>query len=382
MKILGMTTIIKTGSDEYDATDEHVLVLESGRAERHYWRDIWHYRELFAILAWRDVSVRYKQTAMGVAWAVLRPLFTMAVFTVCLRPAWEAAVSTASRIPFWCLPACFPGILGLQLTERVLPGDRTESCRQVYFPRMIIPVPQLSGVLDLLVNSSDVLGADRQPVSADLPGLAGNLRSRFSRCYRAQRLAWGYWLSALNVSIRDFRYMIPFLAQFGVFISPVGLHGRLAASVRRLYGLNPIAGVDRGIPVGASGCRRPGLGDVGLRGWSLDLLAGGHCSTSVGRNELRGHHMMQWGRRSFESKGSARNTGLATQGARTYLALRDVMARPAGCLAPDHRDDSRPRWRRRQSRRLLGPCGLSFEVKRAARSSASSAAMAPARSRC
>src|ERR1700729_275435 len=77
-----MTTLIKAGSEEYDPPGEHILVLEPGRAERHYWRDIWHYRELFAILAWRDVSVRYKQTVIGIAWAVVRPFLTMVVFTI------------------------------------------------------------------------------------------------------------------------------------------------------------------------------------------------------------------------------------------------------------------------------------------------------------
>ena len=94
---------------EADRKGERLLVLEPGRAERNYWSDLWHYRELFAILAWRDMAVRYKQTVIGVAWALVRPFLTMVVFTVVFGKVASCRAMATIPTRSWCLPACCPG---------------------------------------------------------------------------------------------------------------------------------------------------------------------------------------------------------------------------------------------------------------------------------
>src|SRR5215831_12765503 len=132
----------KPASTAYaDAARERVLVLEPGRAERHYWRDLWHYRELFAILAWRDVAVRYKQTVIGVAWAVVRPLLTMVVFSIVFGKL--AGLPSEAGVPYPVL--VFAGMLPWFLFASIL-GEASNSLvgnaqliSKVYFPRLIIP---------------------------------------------------------------------------------------------------------------------------------------------------------------------------------------------------------------------------------------------------
>src|SRR5215467_5190770 len=131
---------VKEHSPAENEARERVLVLEPGRAERHYWRDLWHYRELFAILAWRDVAVRYKQTVIGVAWAVLRPLLTMVVFTIVFS---RIAKLPAEGVPYPVM--VFTAMLPWQLFATSLTEGsaslitNSNLISKVYFPRLIVP---------------------------------------------------------------------------------------------------------------------------------------------------------------------------------------------------------------------------------------------------
>src|SRR5262245_65799460 len=140
---------------EHAVADRHLLVLEPGRAERHYWRDLWAYRELFAILAWRDVAVRYKQTVIGVAWAVLRPLLTMVVFTVIFGSL--AGLPSDGTAPYPVL--VFAGMLPWFLFASVLSEasvslvGNSSLIAKVYFPRLIIPASAAAvALVDCAVN--------------------------------------------------------------------------------------------------------------------------------------------------------------------------------------------------------------------------------------
>src|SRR5580692_4719064 len=184
------------------------LIIEPGRSEKNYWRDLWRYRELFYILAWRDISVRYKQTAIGVAWAVLRPFLANSLS--------EASTSLVVN---------------------------TNLVSKVYFPRMIIPAGAvITSLVDLAISAA-LLGVlmiwfrfmpDWRLITLPLFTLMAFLAA----------LGPGLFLTALNVKYRDFRYVIPFIVQFGLFISPVGFSSDvIPQNWRLLYSLNPIVGV-------------------------------------------------------------------------------------------------------------------------------------------
>jgi len=226
-------------------TRERVLVLELGRAERHYWADLWTYRELFAILAWRDVAVRYKQTVIGVAWAVLRPLLTMVIFTVIFGTL--ARLPSDGGTPYPLL--VFAGMLPWFLFSSILTDasnsliNNANLIGKVYFPRMIIPAAAAAvALVDFAINLVILLGLmiwygfwpSWQVVF--LPGFIalGVLAS----------LGPALYITALNVKYRDFRYIIPFLAQVGLYVSPVGFSSAVIPEEwRLLYSLNPVVGV-------------------------------------------------------------------------------------------------------------------------------------------
>jgi lipopolysaccharide transport system permease protein len=227
------------------APSERVLVLEPGWAERHYWRDIWAYRELFMTLAWRDVAVRYKQTAIGVAWAVVRPLLTMVVFTVIFGRI--AKLPTAGSTPYPL--RVFAGILPWSLFSTVLSEASNSMVTnanlvgKVYFPRIIIPTATaLVAIVDFLINLA-LLAA-----LMAWYGFAPNWRIVFLPLFVAlatlASLGPSLWMTALNVKYRDFRYIIPFVVQFGLYISPVGFSSAAVPETWRLwYSLNPVVGV-------------------------------------------------------------------------------------------------------------------------------------------
>jgi lipopolysaccharide transport system permease protein len=225
-------------------TDSQTLVIEAGHAERHYWRDLWHYRELLFFLAWRDILVRYKQTTIGVMWALGRPLLTMLAFTLVFS---MLAKLPSEGVPYPIL--VFSALLPWQLFSSTFSsaGDSLISnasmISKVYFPRMIIPASAaIVSFVDFLISSVILVGL------MILYGFTPNLRiltlPLFILVAIAAAIGAGLWIAALNVKYRDFRIIVPFVVQFGLYISPVGFSSSIVPEQwRLLYSLNPMVGV-------------------------------------------------------------------------------------------------------------------------------------------
>ena len=221
------------------------VIIEAGRSERHYWRHLWHYRELFRVLAWRDVSVRYKQTVIGVAWAVIRPFLTMVVFTVIFGKL--ASLPSEGTAPYAIM--VFAGMLPWTFFSNAL-ADSSNSIvgsgsliSKVYFPRLIVPMATIGvGLVDFAINF--VMLATLMIWYRFVPGWQIMVLPLFIALALAAGLGPGLWLTALNVKYRDIRYIIPFLVQFGLYVSPVGYSSSIVPERwRLLYSLNPVVGV-------------------------------------------------------------------------------------------------------------------------------------------
>jgi len=221
------------------------IIIEAGRAEKNYWRDLWRYRELFQVLAWRDISVRYKQTIIGVAWAVIRPFLTMVVFTVIFGKV--AKLPSEGTAPYALL--VFAGMLpwtffstALAEASNSLIGN-ANLISKVYFPRLIVPTATVVvALVDFLI--SFVVLAGMMVWYQFLPGWQILLLPAFIVLAFLASLGPGLWITALNVKYRDFRYIIPFLVQFGLYVSPVGFSSSVVPEQwRLLYSLNPMVGV-------------------------------------------------------------------------------------------------------------------------------------------
>lgn len=222
-----------------------VLVLETGRTERNYWSDLWHYRELFAILAWRDIAVRYKQTIVGIAWAIVRPLLTMIVFTVVFGKL--ARLASDGDVPYPIL--VFAGMLPWFLFSSVLSEasnsliSNAHLISKVYFPRMIVPVSAgVVAVVDFLVNLAILFCL--MAWYRYLPNWHLALLPLFILFAVLASLGPALFISALNVRYRDMRYVIPFVIQFGLYVSPVGFSSEVVPeNLRFWYSLNPVVGI-------------------------------------------------------------------------------------------------------------------------------------------
>jgi lipopolysaccharide transport system permease protein len=223
----------------------HELVIEKGRSERHYWRDLWQYRELFQVLAWRDISVRYKQTVIGTAWAVIRPFLTMIVFTVVFGKL--AKLPSDGTVPYALM--VFAGILpwsffSTALTEasNSLIGN-ANLISKVYFPRLIVPIAAVMvAFVDFLISFVILVGL--MIWYRFVPGWHVLLLPVFVAIAFMVSLGIGVWITALNVKYRDFRYVIPFIVQLGMYVSPVGFSSSIVpAQWRLLYSINPLVGV-------------------------------------------------------------------------------------------------------------------------------------------
>jgi lipopolysaccharide transport system permease protein len=260
------------------AVPSRVLVLEPGRAERHYWRDLWEYRELFLTLAWRDISVRYKQTMIGVAWAVIRPFLTMVIFTVIFSrighfpsdgAAPYALMVFAGMLPWFLFSTILAEASNSLIANSVLVG-------KVYFPRIIIPLSSVAVALaDFAVNL--VLMAGLMIWFGYYPDWRIVFLPLLVALCLAVSLGPGLLLTALNVEYRDFRYIIPFFLQFGLYLSPVGFSSTVVPQAWRFwYSLNPMVGVIDGfrwsVLGGASDIYLPGfLGSLAVTGFFLWL---------------------------------------------------------------------------------------------------------------
>ena len=220
------------------------LIIEPGRTEKNYWSDLWRYRELFYILAWRDISVRYKQTAIGVIWAILRPFLAMVIFTVMFG---RIAKMPSNGIPYPIL------VLAAMLPWQFFANSLSEASSslvvntnlisKVYFPRLIIPAGAvITSLVDLLISA--VLLGVLMIWFRFMPDWRVLTLPFFTLMAFLAALGPGLFLTALNVKYRDFRYVIPFIVQFGLFISPVGFSSDvIPENWRLIYSLNPIVGV-------------------------------------------------------------------------------------------------------------------------------------------
>jgi lipopolysaccharide transport system permease protein len=234
-----------TPKDQASRALEHVLVLEAGRAERHYWRDLWTYRELFAILAWRDLAVRYKQTAIGVAWAVIRPTLTMLIFTVMFSRL--AKLPSEGNAPYSVM--VLAGMLPWFLFSTIL-SEASNSLvansnliGKVYFPRLIVPSATIAvALVDFAITF--VLLLLMMVWYGFLPDWRIAFLPWFVLLGILASLGPALYITALNVKYRDFRYIIPFILQFGLYVSPVGFSSAVVPEKwRMLYSLNPVVGV-------------------------------------------------------------------------------------------------------------------------------------------
>lgn len=224
------------------------LVIEAGKTERAYWSDLWRYRELFFFLSWRDILVRYKQTVIGVLWAVLRPLLTMIVFTVVFG---RLAKMPSEGLPFpvfvyvAMLPWQFFSSALAEASNSLIGNSNMIS--KIYFPRLVIPASAvIVCFMDFLISA--VILAGLMVGFHVMPGWRLLWLPLFTALALLASFGISLWLSALNVKYRDFRYIIPFIVQFGLYVSPVGygsttVRAKCGDLVYQLYGLNPMVGV-------------------------------------------------------------------------------------------------------------------------------------------
>jgi lipopolysaccharide transport system permease protein len=219
------------------------LVIEAGRSERQYWRDLWRYRELFYMLAWRDIAVRYKQTAIGLAWALIRPFLTMVVFSV---------FGSLTKLPSEGVPypiLVFAAILPWQFFANALSEcsnsliGNANLISKVYFPRLIVPTSAvITSFVDFMISGIILLGL--MAYYDFVPGWRILTLPGFVAIAFAASIGAGLWLSALTVEYRDFRYIVPFIVQFGLYISPVTFSSTIVPEQwRLLYSINPMVGV-------------------------------------------------------------------------------------------------------------------------------------------
>jgi lipopolysaccharide transport system permease protein len=219
------------------------LVLEAGRADAHYWHDLWRYRELFIFLTWRDLLVRYKQTVVGVAWALLQPALTTAVFCV---------FGALLKIPTHGIPRPVL-ILAAQLPWQFFASSLSSSSNslvsnanlisKVYFPRLIVPVSAVAvSLVDFLITA--LFLAVLMIGFGVMPDWHIIALPAFVLIALGAALGAGLWLTALNVKYRDFRFVLPFIVQFGFYVSPVAFTSDIIPERwHLLYSLNPMVGV-------------------------------------------------------------------------------------------------------------------------------------------
>jgi lipopolysaccharide transport system permease protein len=219
------------------------LIIEPGRSTVHYWRDLWRYRELMSFLAWRDVAVRYKQTVIGLAWALLRPALTLLVFVAFRRMAGlqQNHVPDVLLVLAAVLPWQFFSSAVLETSNSLI--GNTALISKVYFPRLIIPMAAVAtAFVDFLVTLALLAlllawyGVVPDARLIALPVFAG--------LTAALSLGLGVLLAALTVTYRDFRYVVPFVIQLALFVSPVAFSSlQVPERWRPLYSLNPLVGI-------------------------------------------------------------------------------------------------------------------------------------------
>lgn len=220
------------------------LVIEAGHTERHYWKDLWRYRELFFFLAWRDVLVRYKQTVIGIAWSVIRPVLTMVVFTIIFG---KLAKLPSGGAPYPIM--VFAAMLPWQFFANSLIENsnslvsNANMVTKVYFPRLVLPASTvIVSLIDFLISFAILTALMvwyRFIPDWHIFALPLFLLFAFMISF-----GFGLWFASLNVRYRDFRYIVPFIVQIGLYVSPVGFSSNIVPEKwRLLYSLNPMVGV-------------------------------------------------------------------------------------------------------------------------------------------
>jgi lipopolysaccharide transport system permease protein len=220
------------------------LIIEADRLERQYWRDLWNYRELFFFFAWRDLIVRYKQTVVGVSWSLIRPLLTMVVLTVVFG---RLGKMPAGGFPYPLLVFC--GMLPWQFFSSAVTecGNslvaHANMISKVYFPRLVITVSSvMTSFVDFLISA--VFLAALLAWYRFVPPAQVVFLPLFVILAVGASLGIGVWIAALMVEYRDFRFIVPFIVQFGLYLSPVGFQSSLVpARFRLLYSINPVVGI-------------------------------------------------------------------------------------------------------------------------------------------
>jgi lipopolysaccharide transport system permease protein len=256
------------GDSVMQLSNQTELVIEAGRTERQYWKDLWRYRELFYFLAWRDILVRYKQTVIGIAWALIRPFLTMIVFTVVFG---NLAKLPSGGVPYPIL--VFAAMLPWQFFASAL-SESSDSLitnsnliSKVYFPRLIVPTSAvIVSFVDFLISGVILLGL--MVWYQFIPDWRILTLPIFMIIAFAASMGAGLWLTALSVEYRDFRYIVPFIVQFGLYISPVGFSSSVVPPEwRLLYSLNPMVGVIDGFRWAILG----GESQIYLPGFALSI---------------------------------------------------------------------------------------------------------------
>jgi lipopolysaccharide transport system permease protein len=231
------------------AADEFDLWLEAGHTEKHYWLDLWRYRDLFLILAWRDITVRYKQTIVGVTWSLLQPFLTMLIMTLVFGRL--AGLHSEGNVPYAIM--VFAGMLPWQFFANALSTSgqslvsNANLVSKIYFPRLIIPASSVVvAFVDFLI--SFIILAAMMAVYRFTPGWQ-ILSLPFFMCLAfLTSFGPGLFVTALNVKYRDFRFVMPFLIQFGLYLCPVGfsssiIREKLGDTAFLVYSLNPMVGL-------------------------------------------------------------------------------------------------------------------------------------------
>lgn len=227
-----------------DDSREFDIVIEAGKGYERYWRDLWAYRELFLFLAWRDILVRYKQTVFGVAWSIIRPVLTMLAFTFIFGRL-ARLPSDGVAYPLLVYTALLPW--------QLFSGSLSESgnsivanaslVSKVYFPRIVVLGGAMVVSLADFMISAGVL-ALLMALYGFSPGLHIFALPFFLFLGLLASLGGGLWFAALNVKYRDFRHVVPFLLQFGIYVSPVGFSSAIVPDRwRMIYSINPMVGV-------------------------------------------------------------------------------------------------------------------------------------------
>jgi lipopolysaccharide transport system permease protein len=227
-----------------ETTSPPELIIEAGRTEKQYWQDLWRYRELFYFLAWRDILVRYKQTAIGIVWALIRPFLTMVVFTVVFGQLAKLP-SEGAPYPILVFSAMLPWQFfsnSLSECSNSLIGN-AHLLSKVYFPRLVVPTSAVVvSFVDFMISGINLLGL--MAWYNFVPTWRILTLPLFIGVAFAASMGAGLWLASLNVQYRDFRFIVPFVVQFGLYISPVGFSSTIVPEKWRfLYSLNPMVGV-------------------------------------------------------------------------------------------------------------------------------------------